>query len=79
MIKPGSLVRLSASFYSLTLNANPLRDFVGIVVKTEAEFYPAVTVSHTPQDRHYVLWGDETYSYEPTRALIEVESDEHIS
>lgn len=79
MIKPGSLVRLNPTFYSITMNANPLKDFVGIVVKTEAEFYPAVTISHTPQDRHYVLWGDETYSYEPTRALIEVESDEHIS
>lgn len=76
MIKPGSLVRLDAKFFSITFGGNPRKDYVGIVIQSEKHFYPAVTVSHSPQDRHYVLWGDETYSYEPTRALVEVTPDD---
>lgn len=76
MIKPGSLVRLNPTFFSITFAGNPRKDYVGIVIRSEKEFYRAATVSHSPQDRHYILWGNETYSYEPTRALVEVISSD---
>ena len=76
MIKPGTLVRLNPTFFSITFAGNPRKDSVGIVIRSEKEFYPATTVSHSPQDRHYILWGNETYSYEPTRALVEVISSD---
>lgn len=76
MIKPGSLVRLDPKFFSITFAVNPLKDYVGIVIQSEKHFYPAATNSHGPQDRHNVLWGNETYSYEPTRALVEVTPDD---
>jgi hypothetical protein len=74
MIKPGSLVRLDPNFglYS----SKPEKDHVGLVINTEKAFYEAVTIFHAPQDRHYILWGNERYSYEPTRALIEVKVDD---
>ena len=76
MIKPGSLVRLNPKFYSITYKVRSERELIGLVVKSEVDFYPGVLVSHNSQDRHYVLWGNETYSYEPTGALIEVVSDD---
>jgi len=76
MIKPGSLVRLNPKYYSITYAVRSEREFVGLVIKTESDFYPGIIVSHNAQDRHYVLWGNETYSYEPDAALLEVTSDD---
>ena len=39
MIKVGSLVRLNPKFYSITYNANPLKDYIGLVIEVEKDFY----------------------------------------
>lgn len=72
MIKPGSLVRLNPKYYSITYKVRSERELVGLVIKSEHDFYPGVLISHNSQNRHYVLWGNETYSYEPDGALVEV-------
>lgn len=76
MIKPGSLVRLDPKFFSFIYDAKPEKDHVGLVINTEKAFYEAVTIFHAPQDRHYILWGNNTYTHEPTNALIEVKVDD---
>lgn len=76
MIKPGSLVRFDPKFFSVTFGQNPLKDYVGLVINTEKAFYEALTIFHAPQDRHYILWGNNTYTHEPTNALIEVQVDD---
>jgi len=47
-----------------------------MVIETETDFYKPSLVPNKGQSRHYVLWGNETYSYEPTNALVEVLPDE---
>jgi hypothetical protein len=76
MIKPGSLVRLDPKFYSITYAAISHSSFIGMVIETETDFYKPSLVPNKGQSRHYVLWGNETYSYEPTNALVEVLPDE---
>jgi hypothetical protein len=76
MIKPGSLVRLEPKYYSITHSIKPFADLIGIVIKTEPDFYRPSLVPNKGVDRHYILWGNEIYSYEPTNALIEVLLDD---
>jgi len=64
MIKPGSLVRLDLRFRPITHGVFPHSNLIGMVIETETNFYKLGTVR--------VLWGNETYTYEPTNALIEV-------
>lgn len=77
MIKPGSLVRLDPKFYSITYSALPHGGLIGMVIETELNFYKPSLVPNKGISRHHVLWGNETYSYEPTNALVEVVSDEY--
>ena len=76
MIKTGNLVRLNKSFYNITINCNPNKDRIGIVIRTEPQFYNSA-VTELRQDRHYVFWGGdnvhELFTYEPTNALIKVD------
>jgi hypothetical protein len=72
MIKPGSLVRLDLRFRPITHGVFPHSNLIGMVIETETAFYGPSLV---PQSRHRVLWGNETYTYEPTNALIEVLPD----
>ena len=76
MIKPGSLVRLDPKFYSITYAAISHSSFIGMVIETEPDFYRPSLVPNKGIDRHYILWGNETYSYEPANALIEVLLDD---
>lgn len=76
MIKPGSLVQINPDFYSITYNSISQKDCIGIVIQTEKYFYKSSVISHGSQDRHYILWGNETYSYEATNALIEFSSSD---
>ena len=76
MIKPGSLVRLNPRFYPITYDVRSERESVGLVLKIEQQFYPAATIFHASQDRYYILWGNETYSYEPAGGLVELTSDD---
>ena len=75
MIKPGTLVRLDPKFYTLTHSVLPHGYLVGMVVETELDFYRPSLVPNKGIARHYVLWGNETYSYEPDNALVEVVAD----
>jgi len=76
MIKPGSLVQLDKKFYSITHGGMPHACLIGMVIETEIDFYKPSLVPNKSVDRHYVLWGNETYTYEPTTALLEVLSNE---
>lgn len=75
MIKPGSLVRLDPKFYNITFLGYPHSSYVGMVIETETNFYKPGIVPNMGQSRHRVLWGNETYTYEPTNALVEVLPD----
>jgi hypothetical protein len=75
MIKPGSLVRLNPKFYSITYAGLQHASYVGMVIEVETDFYKPSIVPNKGQSRHYILWGNETYTYEPTNALVEVLPD----
>jgi hypothetical protein len=74
MIKVGSLVKLNPNFYSLTINANPFKDMIGIVIAIEENFY-ILTYGDRKVNRCKVLF-DEIISYEPDAALQLITSEE---
>ena len=74
MIKVGSLVKLNPKFYSITYSANPLKDYIGLVIEVEKDFYKntiSLTNIYTSQNRYKILFGD-IIGYEPENALIEI-------
>jgi len=74
MIKVGSLVKLNPKFYSITYSANPLKDYIGLVIEVEKDFYKnpiSLTNIYTSQNRYKILFGD-TIGYEPESAIIEI-------
>lgn len=74
MIKVGSLVKLNPKFYSISYNANPFRDYIGLVIEVEKDFYKntiSLTNTKPTQNRYKILFGD-TIGYEPESAIIEV-------
>lgn len=71
MFKPGTLVRLNPKYA-----VRSEKELVGLVLNAEKAFYQAATIFHAPQDRYHILWGNNTYTYEPTNALIEVQVDD---
>jgi hypothetical protein len=74
MIKVGSLVKLNPKFYSITYGANPLKDYIGLVIEVEKDFYKntiSLTNIYTSQNRYKILFGD-TIGYEPESAIIEI-------
>jgi hypothetical protein len=74
MIKVGSLVKLNPKFYSITFSANPLKDYIGLVIEVEKDFYKntiSLTNIYTSQNRYKILFGD-TIGYEPESAIIEI-------
>ena len=74
MIKVGSLVKLDPKFYSISYNANPLKDCIGLVIEVEKDFYKntiSLTNINTAQNRYKILFGD-TIGYEPESAIIEI-------
>lgn len=74
MIKVGSLVRLDPKFYSITYNVNPLKDYIGLVIEVEKDFYKntiSLTNTKPTQNRYKILFGD-TIGYEPESAIIEI-------
>ena len=76
MIKPGSLVRIEPKYYPITHSVISHANLIGMVLETELNFYKLSVVPHRGTARHYILWGNETYSYEPDTALVEVLPDE---
>jgi len=74
MIKVGSLVKLNPKFYSITYSANPLKDYIGLVIEVEKDFYKntiSLTNIYTSQNRYKILFG-YTIGYEPESAIIEI-------
>ena len=79
MIKVGSLVRLDPKFYSISYNVNPLKDYIGLVIEVEKDFYKntiSLTNIKTAHNRYKILFGD-IICYEPESAIIEsIDEDE---
>lgn len=74
MIKVGSLVKLNPEFYSITYGVNPLKDYIGLVIEVEKDFYKnTINLNniHISQNRYKILFGD-IIGYEPENALIEI-------
>lgn len=80
MIKVGSLVKLDPKFYSITYNVNPLKDYIGLVIEIEKDFYKnTISLANikTTQNRYKILFGD-IIGYEPENAIIEfINEDEN--
>jgi len=74
MIKVGSLVKLNPKFYSITYSVNPLKDYIGLVIEVEKDFYKnTINLNNIQisQNRYKILFGD-IIGYEPENALIEI-------
>ena len=74
MIKVGSLVKLNPKFYSITYGANPLKDYIGLVIEVEKDFYKnTINLNNIQisQNRYKILFGD-IIGYEPESAIIEI-------
>ena len=74
MIKVGSLVKLNPKFYSITYGVNPLKDYIGLVIEVEKDFYKnTINLNNIQisQNRYKILFGD-IIGYEPENAIIEI-------